>query len=140
MSQSDATIVQRDQFARFVGIELVEVKPGWALLKMRVKPHHLNGIGIVQGGAIFTLADTAFATACNSRGATTVAIHADISFVKAAHGPVLWAEATDIKDAKVGVYEVKVSEGDEHGGKEIVAAFHGVSYQLHKKSPGASHG
>jgi len=140
MNQADASIVQRDQFARFVGVEIIEVKPGWARLKLPVKPHHLNGIGIVQGGALFTLADTAFAAACNSRGATTVAIHADISFVKAAHGPVLWAEATDIKDAKVGVYEVKIFEGDDHGGQELVAAFHGVSYQLHKKSLGGSRG
>jgi acyl-CoA thioesterase len=128
--KGDDSIVQKDQFARLVGVEIIDVKPGRARLKLPVRPHHLNGIGIVQGGAMFTLADTAFAAACNSRGATTVAIHADISFVKAARGPVLWAEAVDIKDAKVGVYEVKVMEGDDSGGKEIVAVFQGVSYQL----------
>ena len=136
MSQADMSIVQRDQFAKLVGVEIVEVGAGRARLKMHVKPHHLNGIGIVQGGAIFTLADTAFAAACNSRGATTVAIHADISYVKAARGPVLWAEASDVKDGKVGVYEVKIFEGDDHGGKEIVASFQGVSYQLQPKSGG----
>ena len=139
MTKPDTSIVQQDQFARHVGVELVEVRPGWARLKMRVRPQHLNGIGIVQGGALFTLADTAFAAACNSRGATTVAIHADISFVKAAKGPLLWAEAIAVKDAKIGVYEVKVLEGDEDGGKEIVAAFHGVSYQL-KKPQGEARG
>ena len=73
-----------DQFAGLCNIELLSVSPGRASARMTLHPHHLNGIGTVQGGAIFTLADFAFAAASNSHGTVAVAVNASITFMKAA--------------------------------------------------------
>ena len=74
--------VKNDQFAQFTGLELITVEPGYAVVRMEVKPYHLNGVGSVQGGAIFTLADYAFAAACNSKGSPTLGINASISYFR----------------------------------------------------------
>ena len=76
--------LQNDQFAERCGIELLSISPGRATARMTLQPHHLNGIGTVQGGAIFTLADFAFAAASNSHGTVAVAVNASITFMKAA--------------------------------------------------------
>ena len=75
--------LQNDRFAARNDIELLEVGPGFARAKMTVHPHHWNGVGTVQGGAIFTLADFAFAAASNSHGTVAVAVNVNISFLKA---------------------------------------------------------
>ncbi len=75
---------RRDQFAASCGIELLEVSPGGSKVSMKVEERHLNGLRTVHGGAIFTLADFAFAVACNSHGTVAVALNVNISFVKAA--------------------------------------------------------
>src|SRR5512144_2022568 len=74
---------KNDRFAERANIELVSVSPGHARGKMTLHPHHLNGYGTVQGGAIFTLADYAFAAASNSHGTVAVAINVSITFMKA---------------------------------------------------------
>ena len=66
--------VKNDRFAQLLGIEIVEASPGYALVEMKIEDKHKNGINIVQGGAIFTLADYAFAIASNADGSTTVVI------------------------------------------------------------------
>ena len=71
-----------DHFAARNGIELVDVSPGYAKAKMALHPHHWNALRTVQGGAIFTLADLAFAAACNSHGTVAVAINVNITFMK----------------------------------------------------------
>jgi acyl-CoA thioesterase len=72
-----------DNLAKYLGIELSDVSRGKAVAKMVVNDEHLNGIGTVHGGAIFTLADFAFAVAANSHGRVTVAINVSISYMKA---------------------------------------------------------
>ena len=74
---------KNDKFAERANIELLSVSPGQARAKMTLHPHHLNGYGTVQGGAIFTLADFAFAAASNSHGTVAVAINVSITFMKA---------------------------------------------------------
>src|SRR5512136_2251633 len=87
----------RDLFAKHAGIELVEVGKGTATTRMRVQEHHLNGVRSVQGGAIFTLADLAFAAACNSHGTVAVAINVSITFIKATGaGATLTADAKEV--------------------------------------------
>jgi acyl-CoA thioesterase len=71
-----------DKFALHTGIELLEVKSGTAKVRMEVKPFHINGVGLVHGGALFTLADFAFAAAANSHKEVAVAINASISYLK----------------------------------------------------------
>ena len=123
----------KDQFAAHCGIELLAVEPGSARARMVLQPHHLNGLGIVQGGAIFTLADFAFAAASNSHGTVAVAINAHISFLKALQSGVLFAEALETsKNSKLGTYDVRVTS--QSG--ELVASFHGMVYRKQESLPG----
>ena len=117
---------ERDQFARHTGIELVSVAPGHAVARMPVQPHHLNAIGGVQGGAIFTLADFAFAAASNTRGNVAVAINVSITFMKTVSTGVLQAEAHEIShNPKLGTYTVNIT--DEHNA--LIAVFQGLAYR-----------
>jgi acyl-CoA thioesterase len=92
----------------------------------------LNGLGTVHGGAIFTLADFAFAAACNSHGTVAVALNVSITFMKAATTGTLWADAREVsKNFKVGSYAVEVK--DDQG--ELVAQFQGLAYRKKDKLP-----
>jgi acyl-CoA thioesterase len=122
-----------DQFAARNDIELLEVAPGHAKAKMTLHPHHWNGLGTVHGGAMFTLADFTFAAACNSYGTVTVAIDANITFMKAAVSGTLWAEAREVsKNFKLGSYAVEVK--NDQG--ELIAQFQGLAYRKKDKLPG----
>ncbi|MCU0785092.1 MAG: hotdog fold thioesterase [Verrucomicrobia bacterium] len=124
---------KNDQFAARSDVELLEVTPGCAKAKMTLHPHHLNGHNTVQGGAIFTLADFAFAAAANSHGTVAVAINVNITFMKAATTGTLWAEAREVsKNFKLGSYSVEVK--DDRG--ELVACFQGLAYRKKDKIPG----
>ena len=131
MQDSDTTAIakalfERDRFVRKVGIELVSVAKGRAVARLPLTPEHLNGIRTVQGGAVFTLADFAFAAACNSHGQVAVAIQASISFVKAVASGVLTAEAVEESiSTRLGTYTVRVR--DESG--DLVAIFEGLAYR-----------
>ncbi len=122
---------RRDQFAAHNGIELVEVTPGGAKVRMDVAEHHLNGLRSVHGGAIFTLADFAFAAACNSHGTVAVALNVSISFVKAGGpGMTLYAEAREVSiSPKIGTYEICVR--NEKG--DLIATFQGLAYRKKEK-------
>ena len=123
---------QNDRFAERANIELLSVSPGQARAKMTLHPHHLNGYGTVQGGAIFTLADFAFAAASNSHGTVAVAINVSITFMKAVATGTLWAEAREVsKNFKIGSYIVEVK--DDQG--ELVATFQGLAYRKKDKLP-----
>ncbi len=85
LSMDDSTsFFEADVFARQTGIELLEVSPGRARVKMEIREQHMNSHRTVHGGAIFTLADTAFALASNSHGVPAAAINAQISYLTAA--------------------------------------------------------
>ena len=71
-----------DKFALLAGVELLEVGKGYAKARMEIKPMHLNGGGVCQGGAIFTLADLAFAAATNSHAQLTFSITSSINFFR----------------------------------------------------------
>ncbi len=126
---------KNDRFAERANIELLSLSPGYARAKMTLHPHHLNGYGTVQGGAIFTLADFAFAAASNSHGTVAVAINVSITFMKAAKTGALWAEAREIsRNFKLGSYTVEVK--DDAG--EMVALFQGLAYRKSEKKPVSS--
>ena len=115
-----------DKFARHSGVELVEVKPGWARARMKIESYHLNGAKTVHGGAIFTLADFAFAVASNSHGTLAMGINTSMSFVKAALSGTLYAEATEqSRNARLASYGVTIT--DDAG--DIVAVFQGMVYR-----------
>jgi acyl-CoA thioesterase len=119
-----------DEFARLCGIELVSAAPGQARAKMVLGPQHRNGYGVTQGGAIFTLADFAFAAASNAHGTVAVAINVNITFMKAAKAGTLWAEAKEnSRNPRLGSYTIEVK--DDPG--ELIAVFQGLVYR--KKDP-----
>lgn len=121
---------KRDKFADFVGIRLVKVEPGHAVTEMEISEHHLNGLDIVQGGVIFTLADFAFAAAANAGGQVTVGMNANISYFKAAQGKLLVAEAREVSASrKIVNYNVHVF--DE--GENLIAQVNIAGYKKDEK-------
>ena len=123
-------LFKTDRYAELSNIELLTAGPGRATAKMTLHPHHLNALGTVQGGAIFTLADFTFAVACNSHGTMAVALDVSIVFMKAATTGTLRAEAKEIsKNFKVGLYLVEVK--DDAG--DLVAQFQGMAYRKKDK-------
>ncbi|MCW2248484.1 acyl-CoA thioesterase [Azospirillum fermentarium] len=118
----------RDRATKFLGMELVEVMPGRARLTMTVLPDMVNGHGLCHGGMIFTLADSAFAYACNSYNQNTVASACGVDFLAPARvGDVLEAEAAERSLAgRTGVYDVTV----RIQGGATVALFRGKSYRI----------
>ena len=124
-------VIEKDAFARYTGIEMVEHSAGRAKVRMVVRDHHRNGLGMVHGGVIFTLADYAFAAACNSHGFASVAVNATISYLKAPKGTVLQAVAEEaVVDGKMGSCLVRIL--DEDG--SVVAMFQGLSYRKSQPS------
>jgi acyl-CoA thioesterase len=116
----------RDRFAEHSGIELLEVTAGKARTRMVIRDIHLNTRKSVHGGAIFTLADFAFAAASNAYGTAAVGLDVTIAYVKAAHSGILYGEAVEIsKNPRIGLYSVTVT--DETG--DVVAAFQGMVYR-----------
>jgi acyl-CoA thioesterase len=113
-----------DTASRGLGMEIVDVAPGRATLTMTVGEAMLNGHEIAHGGFIFTLADSAFAFACNSYGERTVAQHCTISFIKpVAKGDRLVATAREVsRVGRSGIYDVSVSANGA-----IIAEFRGFS-------------
>ena len=105
---------KEDGASQGLGMEIVAIEPGAAVLAMTIRPHMVNGHGIAHGGFIFTLADSAFAFACNSRNERTVAAHCHISFIRPGKlGDRLIATAREIsRTGRSGIYDVRVSVGD----------------------------
>ena len=108
--------LKNDRFATFMGIELVKMQPGYAEAKMEILENHLNGLNMIQGGAIFTLADFAFAAAANASGHVTVGMNANIAYFKASKGKLLIAEAKEVSASqKIAHYNVDVfNENNDH--------------------------
>ena len=120
-----------DAFAKHLGIELLEIKPGYAKTRLKIEEHHLNFAKIPHGGVVFTLADQAFAAACNARCYVSVAMNVSISFIAAAKpGAILTATAEEITcGRRTGSYQVVVEDDEGNG----IASFQGLAYKLEKK-------
>lgn len=123
---------ENDLFARHNGIELLEMEEGRALVRMKIKPFHMNAANTVHGGAIFTLADFAFAAASNSHGRLAMGINTSVNFVKAAVKGTLHAEAREQSlNSKLATYNVMVT--DDEG--STVAIFQGMVYRKKEAVP-----
>jgi acyl-CoA thioesterase len=109
-------------------MELLACEPGRARMRMKVREPMLNGHKICHGGLIFTLADSTFAFACNSRNKSTVAAGCSIEFLKPAHlGDVLTCEGVEqLLQGRHGIYDMTVS--NQRG--EVVAMFRGKSASI----------
>jgi acyl-CoA thioesterase len=108
-----AFLNEHDRFCRFCGIELTVVKPGYAEAVLTVTPEVLNGRGVVQGGAIMTLADFAYAGAVNSSGAAGVSLNCQTNFIRPGGGDTMKAVARMIHQGRsTAVCSVEVFNGD----------------------------
>ena len=116
---------ERDPASQAAGMTIDESRPGYARVSMRVAGSMTNGHRTAHGGAVFSLADSAFAFACNSRNVVSVAQHCSITYVSPSHeGEVLTAEATETNlTGRFGIYDVTVTGGDGR----VVAIFRGHS-------------
>ena len=126
-------MVGADRASQALGMQVVAMTPGAATLAMSVRADMLNGLDICHGGLIAALADSAFAFACNSHGAPTVAAGFSIDFIAPGHvGDVLTARCADVaKAGRSGVYDVEVT--NQRG--ECVAVFRGRSHTLRRAPP-----
>ena len=124
-----------DRASQGLGMEVLDVGPGTATLAMNVSDAMVNGHDTAHGGYIFTLADSAFAFACNSHGEATVAAHCSITFIRPGRrGDRLIAKAREVsRSGRSGIYDVQVSAEDE-----IIAEFRGHSRSLGKPIGGSA--
>ena len=128
MEQELLEFFKKDRFAANAGAELLEIKEGYGRARMLITPEHLNGGGVCQGGAIFTLADLAFAAAVNSHGVLTFSTSSNITYFKSVSQGYIYAEAREIVNHHRMPYaEVRVT--DEAG--ELVAIFTSSGYRKH---------
>jgi acyl-CoA thioesterase len=115
---------KEDSASQGLGMDILRIRPGEATLTMTIQPHMTNGHGIAHGGFIFTLADSAFAFACNTHNERAVAAQGNISFVRPGRlGDRLVASAREIsRTGRSGIYDVRVTVGDS-----TIAEFRGHS-------------
>ena len=102
-----------DRFARRAGAEILTLEPGYAKVRMKVTPEHLNAAGVCQGGALFTLADLAFAAVANSYTQITLSLSANITFLKAVSEGWILAEAREVyHHNRIPYIEVHITQED----------------------------
>ena len=119
--------IARDRFAMDAGCRLLSCGKGEAVLEIEAEERHLNGVGLVQGGLIFTLADTAFAAAANSDGRDTVSLSSTVSFLRPARSGTLTARAVTVSRGRTTCcIEVSVTDGDGR----LIAKMQGTGYTV----------
>lgn len=124
-------MMKDDLFSQWLGIEVVDVKEGFSKIKMIVRSQMINGLGIVHGGIAFSLADSAFAFACNNRNNLSVALDTSINFLKPVNiNDELIAEAKEIHNGRsTGLYQITITNQHNHP----VALFKGTCFRTNKK-------
>jgi len=123
-------MMENDFFSQWLEIEILAISEGYSKIKMEVRKEMVNGFGIVHGGIPFSLADSAFAFACNNRNNLSVALDTSINFIKPVHvGDTLTAEAKEIHNGKsTGLYHIMITNQKDH----IVALFKGTCFRTGK--------
>jgi len=123
-------MMDHDAFSQWMGIKVLETKEGYSKIQMTIREEMVNGFGIVHGGIPFSLADSAFAFACNNRNNLLVALDVTITFMKAVNiDDVLTAEAKEVHNGRsTGVYLITVSNQNN----ERVALFKGTCFRTGK--------
>jgi acyl-CoA thioesterase len=123
-------MMRDDKFSQWLGIAVMEIKEGYGKISMMVRDEMLNGLGIVHGGIAFSLADSAFAFACNNRNVLSVALDTSINFTKPIYvGDTLMAEAIEMHNGRsTGLYHITVT--NQHN--NVVALFKGTCFRTTK--------
>ena len=125
-----ASMMARDALSRWLGLEVVAIAPRRCTCRMLVRDEMVNGFGVAHGGIVFSLADSAFAFACNTQGRVTVSIENAITYPMAVRpGDVLTADAREeATSRRIGYYAVDVRNQRD----EVVALFHGTAYRTER--------
>ena len=125
------TMMAKDYFSQWLGVEVLEIKEGACRLQMTVRDDMLNGFGIAHGGITYSLADSALAFASNSLGQKSVSVETSISHtISLKTGDIIIAEATEEHCSnKIGIYSVKISRVSDGA---VVALFKGTVYRTSK--------
>jgi len=120
-----------DWFSQWLGIEVIDAKPGYCKLKMQIRKEMLNGFGIAHGGIAFSLADSALAFASNSHGRQSVSVETSISHtVSLKENDIIYAVSEEKSlTNKIGIYSITVTNQQN----QIVALFKGVVYRTSKE-------
>ena len=123
-------MMKHDLFSQWLGIEVLEINEGYSRIVMTVRPEMINGFGIAHGGVAFSLADSAFAFACNNRNNLSVALDTSINFTKqVVPGDQLTAEAKEIHNGRTtGLYHITITNQHE----QVVAVFKGTCFRTGK--------
>ncbi len=124
-------MMKNDLFSQWLGISVLEIKEGYSRIRMTVREEMINGFGIVHGGIAFSLADSAFAFACNNRNNLSVALDTSINFLKPVNpGNVLTAEASELHHGRsTGLYHITIYNENN----DLVAVFKGMCFRTGKK-------
>lgn len=124
-------LIKNDLFSEWLGIEVIDIKEGYSKIRMTIREEMINGFGILHGGITFSLADSAFAFACNNRNNLSVALDTSINFMKPGHmGDMLIAEAKEMHNGKsTGLYQISVFNQNDH----LIALFKGTCFRTGKK-------
>ena len=124
-------MLDQDEFSKWMGIKLIEIREKYCLIEMPVKKEMINGLRTVHGGITFAFADSALAFSSNNTNDASVALNCIINFTKAVRlGDTLIAESVLISDTrKTGVYDISIT--NQH--KVLVATFRGTVYKIEKK-------
>jgi acyl-CoA thioesterase len=125
-----AHMMEHDKFSQWLGITILEIKEGYSRIQMTVREEMINGFNIVHGGIAFSLADSAFAFACNNRNNLSVALDTSINFTKAIQvGDIITAEAKESHNGRsTGLYFITIL--NQHN--EQVAHFKGTCFRTGK--------
>jgi acyl-CoA thioesterase len=124
-------MMEHDAFSQWLGIQVLEIKEGYSKIQMIVRPEMLNGFGVIHGGIAFSLADSAFAFACNNRNNLSLALDVSITFTKAGQpGDTFTAEAKEVHNGRsTGLYIITVTNQNN----QPVALFKGSCFRTGKE-------
>ena len=124
-------LMENDLFSKWLGIEILEIGEGYSKIKMTIRKEMINGFGIVHGGIAFSVADSAFAFACNNRNNLSVALDTSINFIKPVYvDDILTAETKEIHNGKsTGLYHITITNQNS----QLVASFKGMCFRTEKK-------
>ena len=126
-------MLAKDEFSRWLGVDVLQLRPAYCVCRMLVRPEMLNGFGVAHGGIVFSLADSAFAFACNTQGRIAMSIENSITYPASVHAGDLLTAVAEEEGAtnRLGFFRVQVTNQRD----ETVALFRGTVYKTNQEHP-----
>ena len=126
-------MLAKDEFSRWLGVDVLQLRPSFCVCRMLVRSEMLNGFGVAHGGIAFSLADSAFAFACNTQGRIAMSIENSITYPASVHAGDLLTAVAEEESAtnRLGFFRVQVTNQRD----ETVALFRGTVYKTSQEHP-----